>query len=244
MRRNINMIVIVLSVVLLSGCSILGSRREPDNPLSGRSTDERIILALEKVYYEHKFTTIKPYGKQEDGKKYAVCADENGVEFKVTGFLYNNIFHFGCEDGYCAAILRKNNFLERAKEIANRDGYQDVTLDEETQGVSINVTISDWNRTEFEKVIGTLVKMIDITEEIPKRAPIRTGFSTGKVNYYTLPTMTGVCVHFLDEKGEQVDLVFVYYTDRGKTVEQLMDERIREQLAWAYENWKESTDEE
>lgn len=224
--------------MLVPGCSLLGiSNSEEDNPIFGRSSNERIVLALEKVYYDHSFTIIKPYKTYDDGR-YALCADENGVQFKAFKIYINNNYHFACFDDYYAALLRQTGFLERAKEIAAQNGFHDVTCDDETQAFSINVTITDWESVQFERIIDTLVKIVETTDVIPQRAPIKSGFKSKEVKYLTLPAMTGVNVHFFNDKGKSVSTpIFVYYDEKGKTTEQLMDDHIKKDIEDVHESW-------
>ena len=62
----------------------------PDNPLSGTNTDERIIMCLEEEYPEHDFVIVESYNKENDSGKFQ---DENGIEFTVHvwSMIYNII---------------------------------------------------------------------------------------------------------------------------------------------------------
>ena len=53
-----------------SGCSEIGKLVQDvdnsDNPLSGKDTDERIIMCLEEEYPEHDFVIVESYNKEND----------------------------------------------------------------------------------------------------------------------------------------------------------------------------------
>ena len=88
----------VITCVYLSGCSkivkLVDDTNSEDNPLSGKSTDERIIMCLNEEYPEHDFDVIESFNKENDSGKFE---DENGVEFTVHGLVYDNTYHLVAE---------------------------------------------------------------------------------------------------------------------------------------------------
>ena len=84
-----------------SGCSEIGKLVQDvdnsDNPLSGKDTDERIIMCLEEEYPEHDFVVVESFNKENDSGKFE---DKNGIEFTVHGLIYDNTYHFGCRNDY------------------------------------------------------------------------------------------------------------------------------------------------
>ena len=105
--------------------------RDKNNPLSGKSTEERTIMALEKAYPGHKFKMVKKFDTY-NGNYYGVFKDENGLKFKVDNIIYNNIYHFGCEDEYLVEILKQEDFIEIASKIARKYGYT-MKIDDENK---------------------------------------------------------------------------------------------------------------
>ncbi len=99
-------LLILLLCISLSGCSelakLVSDMNSEDNPLSGKNTDERIIMCLQQTYPEHTFSIVMPFDKDADC---GVYSDENGVEFSVSKIIYNNTYHFGCSDDYLKTLL-------------------------------------------------------------------------------------------------------------------------------------------
>ena len=64
----------LLLCVSLSGCSkivkLVNDINSEDNPLSGKNTDERIIMCLEEEYPEHDFVVVKSFNKEHDFGKF------------------------------------------------------------------------------------------------------------------------------------------------------------------------------
>lgn len=60
----------LLICVSVSGCSeivrLVNDTGSEDNPLSGKSTDERIIMCLEQAYPEHTFNTVTSFDRTID----------------------------------------------------------------------------------------------------------------------------------------------------------------------------------
>ena len=97
---------ILLLCMAFSGCSEIGKLVQDvdnsDNPLSGKDTDERIIMCLEEEYPENDFVIVESYNKENDSGKFQ---DENGIEFTVHGLVYDNTYHFGCRNDYLKVLL-------------------------------------------------------------------------------------------------------------------------------------------
>lgn len=66
--RKICAILAVIVCLSLTGCSeiikLLHDSVDSDNPLSGKDTNERIIMRLEKVYPEHTFSVVESFDKK------------------------------------------------------------------------------------------------------------------------------------------------------------------------------------
>ncbi|WP_140398275.1 hypothetical protein [Blautia sp. An249] len=110
--RKFGAILIILMCLLLTGCTeifkLLHDAVDSDNPLSGKDTNERIVMCLEETYPEHEFSVVESFDKTADK---GVFCDENGIEFSVHTLLYDNIYHFGCEDDYLAVLLKRAELL-------------------------------------------------------------------------------------------------------------------------------------
>ena len=183
MKKMGTILMILLLCTAFSGCSEIGKLvrdvNNPDNPLSGKNTDERIIMCLQQTYPEHTFNIVTPF---DEGEDCGVYSDENGVKFSVSNIIYNNTYHFGCSDDYLKTLLEEQGYIERITEITEkyhlRLRYDDVN---ETVGLAADEenTIS-----EYAAAISEILNSVDV----PKvKLPEELGFSTGEVNYYTLP---------------------------------------------------------
>lgn len=64
----------VILISLFSGC---GLKRDEDNPLSGKDTDQRILMCLNKAYPEHNFKVVKSFDRQ---KNEGMFEDEGGYK--------------------------------------------------------------------------------------------------------------------------------------------------------------------
>ena len=67
-------LLILLLFISLSGCSevveLVNDKNSAGNPLSGKNTDERIIMCLEEEYPEHDFVVVESFNKENDfGKR-------------------------------------------------------------------------------------------------------------------------------------------------------------------------------
>lgn len=136
-------------------------------------------MCLQQTYPEHTFSIVTPFDKDADC---GIYSDENGVEFSVSKIIYNNTYHFGCSDNYLKTLLEEQGYIERITEITEqyhlRLRYDDVN---EIVGLAAGEenTIS-----EYAAAISEILNSVDV----PKvKLPEELGFSTGEVNYYTLP---------------------------------------------------------
>ncbi len=183
MKKSGMFLLILLLFISLSGCSevvkLVNDTNSADNPLSGKNTDERIIMCLQQTYPEHTFSIVTPFDKDADC---GVYSDENGVKFSVSKIIYNNTYHFGCSDDYLKTLLEEQGYIERITEITEkyhlRLRYDDVN---ETVGLAADEenTIS-----EYAAAISEILNSVDVPRV---KLPEEQGFSTGEVNYYTLP---------------------------------------------------------
>lgn len=78
MKRIIGGLIMVMLISLLSGCGL--KKANADNALTGKDTDQRIIMCLQNAYPDHEFKVVKSFEKQ---KNEGIFEDENGLEFKV-----------------------------------------------------------------------------------------------------------------------------------------------------------------
>ena len=78
MKRIRMYLLILLLCIFSTGCSEIGKLvqdgNDSDNPLSGKNTDERIIMCLEQAYPEHAFRVVTPFNKEKDC---GIYSDEN-----------------------------------------------------------------------------------------------------------------------------------------------------------------------
>ena len=67
-------LLILLLFISLSGCSevveLVNDKNSAGNPLSGKNTDERIIMCLEEEYPEHDFVVVESFNKENDFGKW------------------------------------------------------------------------------------------------------------------------------------------------------------------------------
>lgn len=87
--KRIGMFLLILFLFIsLSGCSevvkLVNDKNSAGNPLSGKNTDERIIMCLQQTYPEHTFSIVTPFDKDADC---GIYSDENGVEFSVSKII-------------------------------------------------------------------------------------------------------------------------------------------------------------
>lgn len=115
-----------------------------DNPLSGKNTDERIIMCLEEEYPEHDFVVVESFNKENDFGKFE---DENGIEFTVHGLVYDNTYHFGCRNDYLKVLLESQDYLNKVSDIAEEYGFN-VDYSEETIGIE-----GDENKDSSDSIV-------------------------------------------------------------------------------------------
>ncbi len=87
MKKIIGGLVMITLISVLSGCGL--KKSSVNNPLSGKDTDQRIVMCLNNAYREHNFKVVKSFDKR---KNEGTFEDENGLEFKVRDLIYNNTF--------------------------------------------------------------------------------------------------------------------------------------------------------
>ena len=72
-------LLILLLFISLSGCSevveLVNDKNSAGNPLSGKNTDERIIMCLEEEYPEHDFVVVESFNKENDFGKFHIILD-------------------------------------------------------------------------------------------------------------------------------------------------------------------------
>lgn len=161
-------------------------------------------------------------------KNEGLFEDENGISFKVRDLLYDNIYHFGCCDEYLATILEKQDFFNKAKIIVEDKYQQKFTYDEDTMVIEIiyDDTNNQITTNEISQMISEVLNMADAPKVI---YPDNQEFSTGVVNYYTLPTF-GMLQCYIKRNGWGVTERF-YVSD--KVLEQ---SKIKEKIDKLYES--------
>ena len=185
--KKIGMILMILLLcTAFSGCSEIGKLvrdvNNPDNPLSGKNTDERIIMCLEEEYPEHDFVIVESYNKENDSGKFQ---DENGIEFTVHGLVYDNTYHFGCRNDYLKVLLESQDYLKKVSDIAEEYGFS-VDYSEETIG--IEGYKNEDNSDSIDRIFEMVQKILNSVDTPQIMYPKEAGsFSTGKINYYSSP---------------------------------------------------------
>lgn len=206
MKKMLGVCIMIILSSYLFGCSKRGT--SIDTTLSSKDTDERIIMCLEEVYPEHQFEVVVPYDKEVG---YGIFKDDTGIEFKVRDIGYNNIYHFSCGDEYLYTILDRQNFSNKVHKIVRKYG-QTVECDSDNIMIS---TVRDENNTITVSEMAEMVLEILNSVDVPKVInPENMTFSTGEVNYYTLPAW-GVLEYYYEEDGIGVMDIF-YYEDKDK----------------------------
>ena len=68
LKKSGMFLLILLLCISLSGYSelakLVSDMNSEDNPLSGKNTDERIIMCLEEEYPEHDFVVVESFNKE------------------------------------------------------------------------------------------------------------------------------------------------------------------------------------
>lgn len=194
----------------MSGCSTYS-----DNPLSGKDTNERIIMCLEKAYPEHTFSVVESFDKKTDE---GIFCDENGIAFSVHNILYDNKYHFGCYDDYLATILKEQSYFKILDRITSEHGYL-LNIDEAGELVWIEQTNDSLNDKDFSQYAEMILEILNSVEIPQVNFPDEQGFSTGKVNYYSRPCL-GILMCDISYKDTNT-LVDLYFEDKTLSVEQL-----------------------
>lgn len=174
-------LLVLLLCVFSTGCSemikLVNGTAGEENPLSGKNTDERIIMCLEQTYPEHTFNTVKSFDESTDC---GIYSDETGVEFNVSNIIYNNTYHFGCDDAYLKSLLESQNYINKVAEITKK---YNLTFMNDDSLVRINTNNSD-NISDISLAIYEIFNCVNVPEV---NWPEEQGFSTGVINYYTIP---------------------------------------------------------
>ena len=181
-------LLILLLCVSLSGCSkivkLLNDTNSEDNPLSGKNTDERIIMCLEEEYPEHDFDVVESFNKENDSGKFE---DENGIEFTVHGLVYDNTYHFGCRNDYLKILLEQQDYLSKINTIAEEYGFN-VDYSEETIGIEGNKNENESDIDSIDRITKMLQRILNSVDTPQIVYPKEAGsFSTGEINYYSVP---------------------------------------------------------
>ena len=256
LKRYGKILFLILGIVMiLSGCSavklLTGGNSEQSgekNPLRGKDTDERIVMCMEETYPEHEFSVKTSFDKSKDC---GVFQDENGLEFKVHGLVYDNTYHFGCENDYLATILRNEDYVDKAAEIAQRYGY---VFEYDAENETTGLTPENENRNEnengleefeteeqknpaFDEAAKMILEILNAADSPEVVEPEDTGFSTGEVNFYSFPCMS-VLGCDISYKGSST---YVRFSFEDKN---LSEDQIRQRFEETW-NWlKEEVDNE
>lgn len=208
-KKCVKCFVVMLSIVL-TGC---GMKSGKDNPLANKDTDERIIMCLQKTYPEHQFETIETY---EIKRNQGIYVDENGVKFKVTNITYNNRYHFGCRDEYLFTLLNQQNYVEEIKKILENYNLQ---ITKEELGISVLVELnSNTDVPVIAQAVYEVLNSVDVPEVV---FPKQQGFSTGEVNYYSVPKWGIFRCDFEDKSIEVTDGEQFYFEDKSLSVTEI-----------------------
>lgn len=227
-KRSIVVISLIVLLAALTGCI---GKEDSDNPLTGKDTDERIVMSLEAAYPEHDFKTIKKYDKY-DGEYYAICADENGLEFRVDTIIYDNTYHFGCYDEYLKTVVESQDFYNKATEIASVNGYAfEKDFDSGDSELIINI---DCNDVDTNKVANTILDILNCIDEVPEYVATPVEFSTGEVKYFTNPKMYKILYWFCSGDDEWLLPGSVEFNERNSSIDKVKKD-IDEKLQKAYE---------
>lgn len=191
-KRMLSILLLVGVCLSITACSpiktflhISDYFTDSNNPLNGKGTDERIIMSLEDTYPEHTFS-VKDSFDTEKGEGF--FTDENGIQFRVHNLIYNNTYHFGCEDDYLETILNNQNYIRQASDIATKYGFI-LEHDEENEGISIKLAEDIQQTDDFSSYAKMVHEILNIADT-PTVIDPDTEFSTGEVNYYSRPCMS------------------------------------------------------
>ena len=193
MKRIIGGLIMVMLISLLSGCGL--KKANADNALTGKDTDQRVILCLQNAYPDHEFKVVKSFDKQ---KNEGIFEDENGLEFKVRDLIYNNTYHFGCRDEYLSTILKNEDFFEKAKKVVEEKYGQKLVYNKNT--MSIDIIYDDNNQITTDEISQLVQEVLNIVDTPKVKYPADREFSTNVVNYYTLPAL-GMLQCYIEKNG-------------------------------------------
>lgn len=206
-----------VGICLFTGCTF----REESNPLSGKDTDERILMCLETTYPEHKFVVVKPFDELENS---GIYADENGIEFEVHNMVYNNNLHFGCSDEYLSTILKREDYINKASQIAEKYG-QELYYNE--QVVSVDISIEDIESgkitlKEVAEMLHEILNCVKIPEVVVSESA--GSFSTNEINYYCYPTWGKLGFSFECDDGTYATGGSISFSCREDTIDIIQEE--------------------
>lgn len=214
----------LVGTILLTGC---GNSIDLDNPLTGKNTDERIIMSLQDTYPEHKFSVVESFDKK---KNEGIFADENGIEFRVTNVTYDNVFHFGCRDEYLYTLLNKQNYVERVESIVKKYGLELVC----GEG-SLYTLVQLEDNMDYLKIAQMVLEILNCVETPEVIYPKEQGFSTGEVNYYSVPKW-GIFACDMEDTTLNIGTgTIFYFEDKTETAEKLA-ERVEQTIVTMYDN--------
>lgn len=200
---------------------LLHDAADPDNPLSGKNTDERVILCLEEAYPGHTFSVVEPFDKKVNKGRFC---DENGLEFEVNSLVYDNIYHFACRDEYLKTILEQQDFVAKATEIA---AVYQCSVDASIYGLWIEPlegSVDEALFADYAQMASEILNCVDTPQLAHSKA---TKFSTGVVNYYTMSSMS-VCAVYPVEYQNRTTAANFSFRDRDMPVEQMQQRFVDE----------------
>ena len=224
--------IIFFLLPLVGGCSILAEIWNEDNPIYGKDTDERIIMCLEKAYPKHQFQVIESY---DNSMREGVFADESGVKFKVTNVLYDNTYHFGCDDYYLYELLNQQGYVEKVEAIMKKYNLPVTWIIYPSIEVVLDANL---DKQELANVVLEVLNCVEVPEVL---WPEDTSFSTREVNYYTQPEWGIFGIEFENESTGIMFSVLYQFADKDLTVDEVvkrMDEEIQEAEKWYEEYYK------
>lgn len=181
-------------------------------------------MCLEDTYPEHQFHVVEPFDKQKDE---GVFADENGLEFKVKKIItYQSAYHFECWDEYLYEILNQQNYLEKLENILQK---YNLELEKDYGLIYVLVQADDTLDTmEIAGMIKEILNCVEIPAVVEHEIQY---FSTGEVNYYSVPEWGMVYCDFYDVTLHVKSGVRFYFEDKSEPVEVLaerMDAKLME----------------
>ena len=233
-KRIISVLLLVGICLSVTACSpvenlfdIMNWITDNDNPLSGKSTDERIIMSLEDTYPEHTFSAINSF---DNDKGEGLFSDEKGIKFRVHNLIYNNTYHFGCRDEYLSTILKNEDFFEKTKKVVEEKYGQKLVYNK--NNMSIDIIYDDNNQITTDEISQLVQEVLNIVDTPKVKYPADREFSTNVVNYYTLPAL-GVLQCYI-EKNEIGETELFYFSD--KSMEQSV---IKEKIDKLYQSVEE-----